>query len=210
MPPLPKPPLRQNDFGGTVGGPLKKDQLFFFFSYEGLRVLLPQTALLISIQSLPGMRLRPVYKPYMNALPASDCAAGRPHLRQCHQSVYRPSRRCLFRSIQLSTQPVSAWTTPSTRGLVSSDATTTRPRATTTRYWEEEGGGSRRISDTATAGATITLAPTKVNEFRANWSRATGSDINNLTDFHGAVAPPTSVIFPPPYGPNIGQASSLS
>ena len=61
-------------------------------------------------------------------------------------------------------------------------------------------------TDTATVGATITFAATKVNEFRANWSRATGSEIHNLTDFHGAVVPPTSVIFPPPvFGPNIGQ-----
>lgn len=43
-PPLPKPPLRQNDFGGTLGGPIRKDKTFFFFSYEQLRLLLPQTA----------------------------------------------------------------------------------------------------------------------------------------------------------------------
>jgi Carboxypeptidase regulatory-like domain len=28
------PPLRQNDFGGTIGGPIRKDKTFFFFSYE--------------------------------------------------------------------------------------------------------------------------------------------------------------------------------
>ena len=42
-PPLPKPPLRQNDFGGTFGGPIIKDKTFFFVSYEGLRLRLPQT-----------------------------------------------------------------------------------------------------------------------------------------------------------------------
>ncbi|MBN9663453.1 MAG: TonB-dependent receptor [Acidobacteria bacterium] len=30
-------PLKQNQFGGTVGGPLKKDKLFFFGYYEGFR-----------------------------------------------------------------------------------------------------------------------------------------------------------------------------
>src|SRR5262249_25641899 len=35
----PKPPLRRNQFGGTFGGPIKKDNTFFFTSYEGLRQL---------------------------------------------------------------------------------------------------------------------------------------------------------------------------
>jgi len=34
----PKPPLRQHQFGGTVGGALKPNRSFFFLSYEGLRM----------------------------------------------------------------------------------------------------------------------------------------------------------------------------
>ncbi len=34
---LAKAPLRRNQFGGTVGGPIKRDKTFFFFSYSGLR-----------------------------------------------------------------------------------------------------------------------------------------------------------------------------
>jgi len=30
-------PFRRNNFGGTVGGPIKKEKTFFFFDYEGLR-----------------------------------------------------------------------------------------------------------------------------------------------------------------------------
>src|SRR5207244_456840 len=42
---LPKPEERQNDFCGTFSGPILKDRTFFFFSYEGLRLRLPQVAL---------------------------------------------------------------------------------------------------------------------------------------------------------------------
>src|SRR5215831_5615547 len=41
---LKKPALRQNDFGGALGGPIIKDKLFFFGSYEGLRIRQPQIA----------------------------------------------------------------------------------------------------------------------------------------------------------------------
>jgi Carboxypeptidase regulatory-like domain len=47
----PEPALRQNDFGGTLGGPIEipslydgKDKTFFFVSYEGLRLTAPQEA----------------------------------------------------------------------------------------------------------------------------------------------------------------------
>ncbi len=35
-------PFHQNQFGGTLGGPIKKDHAFFFFSYQGERVAEPE------------------------------------------------------------------------------------------------------------------------------------------------------------------------
>src|SRR5204862_2732764 len=33
----PRATLKQNQFGGTIGGPIKRDRLFFFGSYQGTR-----------------------------------------------------------------------------------------------------------------------------------------------------------------------------
>ena len=44
-----KPALHQNQFGGTLGGPLKKDKLFFFLDFEGFR----QTSSLTDTATLP-------------------------------------------------------------------------------------------------------------------------------------------------------------
>src|ERR1700739_2639039 len=35
----PKPELRQNQFGGSIGGPVLRDKTFFYFDYEGLRTV---------------------------------------------------------------------------------------------------------------------------------------------------------------------------
>src|ERR1700750_636050 len=35
---LPRAENHQNQFGGSIGGPIKKDKLFYFFNYEGTRI----------------------------------------------------------------------------------------------------------------------------------------------------------------------------
>lgn len=37
-PPQQKPTLKQNQFGGTLGGPVVRDKLFFFVAYQGTRI----------------------------------------------------------------------------------------------------------------------------------------------------------------------------
>lgn len=73
-----KPPLRFNQFGGTVGGPIIKDKLFFFGSYQGDRFKTtgtPQTTLVESPDfraavegALPNSTAALLYKNFEPAL----------------------------------------------------------------------------------------------------------------------------------------------
>ena len=44
---MPIPGFRRNQFGGTLGGPIIKDKIFFFVNYEGLRQLLGETRMVV-------------------------------------------------------------------------------------------------------------------------------------------------------------------
>ena len=50
----PKPDFQQNQFGGTIGGPIVRDRTFFFADYQGLRINAGQTFL----STVPSMRMR--------------------------------------------------------------------------------------------------------------------------------------------------------
>jgi hypothetical protein len=53
-----KPPLRRNQFGGSVGGPILKDRLFYFLNYEGTRLDNPVTStVLVPTQAQRGGNL---------------------------------------------------------------------------------------------------------------------------------------------------------
>ena len=72
------PPERQNDFGGVLGGPVWKNKIFFFGSYEGVRLTQP-TPLLKQVPSLCARGLGPcpagataavpAVQPYLRAYP---------------------------------------------------------------------------------------------------------------------------------------------
>jgi hypothetical protein len=205
---LSKPPLRQNDFGGTLGGPIFKDKTFFFFSYEGLRLRLPQRASGEFFTASARAAVAPVYQPIVDALPLPDPSA--PLVDPSCDNVNNP---CLAK-IAVDYSNPSALDATSIRidhNLTKRVTLFARynhaPSHDTTRFWEELAYNNAN-TDTVTVGATILLSSTKLNDFRANWSQNTATNIKSLTNFHGAVPPAISFLFPPSSPFHLGNAQA--
>lgn len=191
---LPKPEERQNDFGGTLSGSIVKDRTFFFFSYEGLRLRLPQTAL----TSVPDLSARqnaaPGMQPFLNAFPlpngSDDAATG---VAQFNASYSNAASIDAY-SLRIDHKLSEGWTlfgrynySPSeilSRGAGGDALNQVSPGRITTQ--------------TTTLGATWAISPTTVNDLRFNYSRTHASSSFTLDNFGGAV-PLASLGLPSPY-----------
>ena len=91
---LTKPAEKQNDFGGTLSGPIVKNRTFFFFSYEGLRLRLPETTLTTVPDVVARQSALPAIQPYLNAFPLPNGAEdpANPGAAQFNASYANPAR----------------------------------------------------------------------------------------------------------------------
>ncbi len=75
--PIGKPEFKRNQFGGTISGPISKDQTFFFFNYEALRERLgrtlnsavPDANARNGILPSGTVTVNPAIKPYLDLFP---------------------------------------------------------------------------------------------------------------------------------------------
>jgi outer membrane receptor protein involved in Fe transport len=192
---LPKPEERQNDFGGTFSGPIHRNKAFFFFSYEGLRLRLPQVAL----TTVPDLAARQnavaSMQPYLNAFPlpngTDDPASGIAQFNSSFSNISRLDAYSLRVDHKLSNKLTLFGRynySPST--LIQRGAGGTSPLNVLL--------STRLTSQTATVGATWSPSPSVVNDLRFNYSRSSGTSHYLEDDFGGAVSL-TSLPFPDQY-----------
>jgi len=193
---LKKPELRQNDFGGVLGGPIIKDKLFFFGSFEGLRVRQPLIAntyvpTVATIQSAPV-----AVQPLLNAFPkptpgGQDFGNGTAAFVAGYSDPstldsygirvdYLPSQRVTFFGRY-------------------NDAPSNIAQHAGGHYQTEYSN----LLHTQNRFQSLTLASNQIitttlsNELRFNYSQSRGQSFLTLDSFGGAVPTPDSAIFPP-------------
>src|SRR5262245_4409615 len=88
---LAKAEERQNDFGGVFGGPVRKDQTFFFFSYEGLRLRQPSAQQSVVPDAASRRQAPAAMRPYLNAYPIANGAQLGSGLAQFNANFSNPS-----------------------------------------------------------------------------------------------------------------------
>jgi hypothetical protein len=203
---LRRPAIRQNDFGGIVGGPIKKDRAFFFFSYEGLRLRQPQ----IAITEVPSMSARqiapPAMKPFLNAFPIPNGPETHNSFSEFAASYSDPSdlNATSLRIDQVVSERLALfgrynYATSNTiqRGSTIVPGFSSQVVVNPTLSQSLNNLGRARLDTlTATFGATFSFSTEAINDLRANWSRARGATSFALDDFGGAVPLPPTLLFP--------------
>jgi hypothetical protein len=188
---LPKSEERINDFGGVVGGPIVKNRTFFFASYEGQRLRLPDTTLttvpsVADRQSAPAA-VQPVLDAY--SLPNSGDTA--------FNAGYSNSASLDAGSIRIDHTLTDRITLFGRYDYAESSSLT-------------RGGGTQVAlstlepvninTQTLTIGATWSISAHMNNDFRFNYSRSSAASSDFVDTFGGAVPPPSS-LFPAGFNP---------
>jgi hypothetical protein len=236
-PSLKKSAIRQNDFGGAFGGPVKipglyngRDKTFFFVSYEGLRLLLPQPAAFFPV---PDACMRG---------DAASCPAGRMPAASAVLPVVdafsAPNTTANEDLTDGVAQFVGAWSNPASVNstnvrfdqVISQRAKLFFRFSNTTSDSTNRGlaadflppsmlSSSPYTTRTYTAGADNLFSSRISNDFRLNYSSNATSNtlvldsfggakpvnLNQLAQLSGPNASVSSIFFLGPYVLNIGQ-----
>jgi hypothetical protein len=192
---LPKAAERQNDFGGVLGAPILKDKTFFFFSYEGLRLRLPQTAI-TTVPSLAARQSAAVsIQPFLNAYPIPNGPNLGNELAKFSGSFSNQAGLDSY-SIRIDESLGSKVRLFGRYGYSSSNLI---PRGSEGAFSLNTVEHISSNTQFVTAGTTWAPSSSVAADLRFNYSRSTSAASLRLDTFGGAVPPPDSLLFPAPF-----------
>jgi hypothetical protein len=183
---LPKAKLRQNDFGGVFSGPLRRERTFFFFSYEGLRLLLPQ----VYDSIVPSLSARqsaiPATKPFLNAFPVPNRGDLGNGLARFAITASSPTTLDAtgIRIDQVINHKLSLF------GRYNYAPSDTSIRGAFVGVSVSQSSRILSVPTTLTIGAEY-LDPRFTNDLRVNFSHVRGVIKYTMDDFGGAIPPST-------------------
>jgi Carboxypeptidase regulatory-like domain/TonB dependent receptor len=183
-----KAPERHNDFGGYFGGPIIRDKTFFFFSYEGARLRLPETT---DIQ-VPANSLREAapaaLKPFLDAYPIPNGPVSSSGDTAQFTGAYSNTATLDAASLRIDHTFNSRFSIFGRYNYA--------PSRIVGRPLDGLSIDTTPVNtQTLTAGINMVLTNSVVNTLRGNYSRQSGSTIFSLNSFGGAVPLDPSEIF---------------
>lgn len=204
---LRKPPLRQNDFGFTLGGPLSlprfgeggqamyqgRDRTFFFVSYEGLRLRQPVVSNPIPVPSLAARQSATgVIRDLLNAFPLPNGAplATDPNTATFIGGWSNPSMLDAT-SVRIDHTVNSKLTV---FGRYNHAPSSAKARANFSTPSTVENGTAK--TQTLTFGSAMVFSARVSNDLRFNYSRSRAGAFYELDTFGGAIPPPASSLYP--------------
>lgn len=190
-----KPPLHRNQFGGTVGGPIRKEKTFYFGSYSGLRQIESSTA---------GAASVPTALERQGDFSQSKVAPIDPLTGKVFPGGLIPLSRfdptalnILNKYVPLANAPNSTFLTTlpkpynSDEFLVKVDHALTSSQNLSFSYFETSGNQTGPVGSplwssqrfdwrqhNANASYTAILSPSLVNQFWVNYTRSFGGRLN--------------------------------
>lgn len=202
---IPRAPEHHNDFGGYLGGRIWKDRTFFFASYEGARLDLPQSTGIIQVPSAYARtQASPAVAPFLNGYPQPNGAPASP------TAYLSPFTGSFSNRATLDAGSIRVDHTFNSRFSVFARYNDAPSQLTRRAFIPSEIDLTTAHVRTLTGGLNMSLTAGISNTIRGNYSEQNSNLSSSLDSFGGAVPPNPTIFFGSFSGPSTMGASFIS